>query len=159
MKNLINRLKTDFPNLKFRSGTRYAWSPTEQIIWYETADADIVRGSLALVHELAHAILGHNKFRSDLELLKYEVRAWKQARILADTYELSLDEEYIDDCLESYREWLYRRSMCVECDNNSLQDSLGHYNCHICGAKWSVPRSQLCKIQRRKVTTKHAVRD
>lgn len=152
MKNLINKLKIDFPHIKFLPGTRYAWSPSEQIIRYEDNDTDETRGSLALLHELSHAVLEHRKFSNDLELLGFEVRAWKQARVLAKKYLVNLDEEYIDGCLESYRDWLYQRSMCVECGNNSLQNSLGHYTCHICGTKWSVPRSQLCKIQRRKVT-------
>jgi hypothetical protein len=141
----------DFPNIKFKSGSKFAWSPVEQTVYYEKNKVDTKKGRFTLLHEISHALLNHTSFNSDLELMKLEVEAWQHARRLAKNYDLPQDDCYIDECLESYREWLYKRSMCAECLTNSLQDSKGIYNCHICGLRWSVPTSQLCKIQRRKI--------
>jgi len=156
MTNLSSRIITDFEDITFKSGKRFLWSPGDKTVYFEQGRVNTHDGQVTLLHEISHALLEHTSFKSDLELLQMEVGAWTKARELADKYEIELDDEYIDDCLESYREWLYKRSMCVECGTNSLQDETGHYSCHVCGQKWSVPTSQLCRIQRRKVSNKNS---
>lgn len=141
----------DFSDLTFKTGPRFAWSPKDKTIWYEDDKLDTDTGRLALLHEIAHALLNHYSYSSDLHLMKLEVQAWSKTRDLAKNYSLTVDDDYIDDCLESYRDWLYRRSMCVNCSTNSLQDEDGVYNCHICGSQWNVPDSQLCRVMRREI--------
>jgi len=144
----------DFSHLKFKAGRRFAWSPSNKTVWYEADTLDSDDGKLALLHEISHSLLNHYSYKSDLHLLKLEVEAWTKARSLAAEYKVEVDDRYIDDCLESYRDWLYRRSICVNCGTNSFQDEKGLYNCHICGARWSVPDSQVCRVIRKKVTKK-----
>ena len=151
MTRLIEQIITDYPHIDFKAGKRFAWSPANSVVWYEKKKLGDLQGLLALLHEVSHALLQHKEFENDMELMNYEVSAWKNARILADKYSIDVSDEYIDDCLESYRDWLYKRSTCVECGTNSLQDTSGAYVCHICGTKWKVPNSQLCRVQRRKI--------
>jgi len=149
-KSIIN----DFPGVTFKSGARFVWSPTDRTVYYEENRLTSQEGAVTLLHEISHSLLNHFSFKSDLELLQMEVAAWSKARDLASKYEIPLEEDYIDDCIESYRQWLYKRSMCVECGTNSLQDEQGVYHCHVCGLQWLVPKSQLCRVQRRKIAHK-----
>lgn len=142
----------DFPSITFQPGPRFVWSPKDQTVYYEKDRIDSEIGRMTLLHELSHALLDHASYKSDLQLMKLEVEAWQKARELAKKYQITPDDSYIDECLESYRNWLYKRSMCPRCLANCLQDDSGIYHCHICGNQWSVPSSQLCKVRRKNLT-------
>ena len=104
------------------------------------------------LHELGHASLGHQRYSDDLQLLIMEVQAWREAKDHAKRYGISIDEAHIDECLDSYRQWLHVRSRCIECSNNSMQIDRTTYQCHNCLTKWNVPSSRFCAIRRTRVT-------
>lgn len=147
METLLKKISADFPKLKFIEGSRFKWSPDDQTITYVT-DGTSKKAAWALFHELAHADLNHKTYAMDVELLLMEVAAWDKAKALASIYGHSIDEEHIQDCLDTYRDWLDQRSTCPACANNSLQQTPNEYGCFNCQAVWQVSSSRFCRPYR-----------
>jgi predicted Zn-ribbon and HTH transcriptional regulator len=151
---MINELAKIMPDIRFLPGERFSWSPVERKITY-TSDQIEADGRYALLHETGHAMLGHSSYTTDVELLKMEVAAWEKAKELATTLGFKISEEHIQQCLDSYRDWLYRRSTCPTCGTNTLQNDLTNdYRCFNCHAEWEVSPSRFCRAYRsRKMET------
>jgi len=136
MEKLIEALKADHPKLTFIVGTHLCWSPGKQEIHYEpSGKTESVYGVL---HEMGHARLGHSTYSTDVDLLNKEVLAWEEALQLAVKYGIQLSEAHIQDCLDTYRDWLHKRSTCPKCGINGLQSAPQQYDCPNCGQKWQV---------------------
>lgn len=156
MDKLLVRLAEDFPQLCFAAGPSFCWSPaTGQILYKQSAPDDpSPQAVFSLLHETGHALLGHKRYRLDFELLELEVSAWERAKHLAAQYGITIDEDHIQDCLDTYRDWLYRRSICPSCTTKALQQDGSHYyQCFNCRATWRVSPSRFCRPYRQ---TKHA---
>ncbi len=148
MEKLIRKLQRDHPDLVFSAGKSHCWSPEQSQISY--ADEGVSKhGIEGLLHELGHARLKHQGYISDLELLKKEVDAWQEALSLATLYDVSFDKEHMQDCLDTYRDWVYKRSICPMCLNTGLQKNESHYHCLNCGHVWGVTASRFCRPYRR----------
>lgn len=147
----LAQIRSDFPDLNFSSSSNFVWSSINKTVYYNEDRLSSETGSWSLLHELGHAVLGHKKYRDDLELLILEVMAWSKAKELAKTYELKIDNEYIDNCIETYRNWIHKRSKCYNCDTVSLQSDIDTYICHNCHSEWQVPVSKLCKVRKKKI--------
>jgi hypothetical protein len=84
-----------------------------------------------------------------------EVAAWEYAKELAKRYGVSIDEDHVQDCLDSYRDWLYKRSICPACGTKSIQqDQELQYQCFNCRSMWGVAASRFCRPYRQFKTTK-----
>src|SRR3989344_6079107 len=138
MNSLINRLQQDFPDLGFKESHTFAWSPKNNAVLYikEVKNDEVARWSL--LHEVAHAHLEHNAYESDFELLLLEVEAWERAKTLAKKYGLKIDDNHIQNCLDTYRDWLYQRRTCPTCTATSLQADKHTYKCINCDTAWQV---------------------
>ncbi|PID31175.1 hypothetical protein CSA80_03995 [Candidatus Saccharibacteria bacterium] len=147
---LLRQLQRDFPALAFVASSRFAWSSENQHISYEKERLSDVRGVWAIFHELGHALSGHTDYESDVQLLHMEIAAWEKAHELAARYHAPLDQNYVEDCLDSYRNWLHVRATCPTCFEQSLQTDHRTYRCHNCGTEWHVTRARLCRPYRRK---------
>jgi hypothetical protein len=145
---LITRLKTQFPDLNYTAGQQFSWSPeTGEIIYKDLAKGP--RATWSLLHETGHALLEHKSYKADFELLRLEVEAWEKARELAKTLSIEIDEDHIQDCLDTYRDWLYKRSICPKCTTKCLQqDDYTHYRCFNCHTVWRVSASRFCRAYR-----------
>ncbi len=110
-------------------------------------------GKWALLHEAGHALLGHKGYKTDAGLLMLEVEAWQAAQKLSIKMEITITEEHIQDCLNTYRDWLYARSTCPTCALNSLQIDETTYLCLNCSARWSVSQSRFCRPYRLRQST------
>lgn len=144
---LLSLVSRDFPSIKFKSDTRFAWSPATNSVQYNYSG--VSTDSYSLLHELSHALLGHSNYTRDFELIRIETEAWNQARLLARKYEISIDQDYIQDCIDTYREWLHSRSRCPQCNNSGVQIEPNHnYKCTNCGQIWQVSNSRLCRSYR-----------
>lgn len=146
MEKFIQRLREDYKEIRFVKAEGFYWSPTDQAVAYNEKDNQASRW--VLLHELAHAVLGHQNYETDFELLLMESAAWDTAKKLAKHYKTEIDEDHIQDCLDTYRDWLHRRSTCPTCGNRSLQENARQYSCFNCGTEWQVSASRFCRPYR-----------
>ena len=147
MEKLINRLRADHPNLVFSPGRSHCWSPEQGQISYEQSGENY--GIEGLLHEVGHARLKHQGYASDIELLKKEVEAWQEARQIAKLYGVAFDEGHMQDCLDTYRDWLYKRSICPTCLSTGVQKEEQHYYCLNCTHRWHVSQARFKRPYRR----------
>lgn len=132
------------------SGKTFLWSPKDKTVVYNPTKLTEHAGQWSLLHEVAHALLNHQTYESDFELLQLEVAAWKEAQKLATAIRLHIDNEYIEDCLDTYRDWLHQRSTCPTCGSVGLQHDPAEYRCHNCMGIWRVSSSRFCRPYRMK---------
>lgn len=147
MKSLIQKLQRNYPDFTFAEGETFKWSPATKVITYTLTSKET--DGWSLLHEVSHAILGHTDYGSDMELLQKEAQAWSHAQQLQDLYNAHIDAEYVEDCLDSYRDWLYKRSTCPTCNLQGVQDSSGRYKCLNCDTGWNVTTERFCRPYRR----------
>jgi len=150
MENIVRSIRSDHPQFRFVAGTTACWSPLDNEVRYNLTAPHGIAG---LLHELAHALLSHQTYHTDLDLVHKEVAAWDRALELADRYDITIDAEHIQDCLDTYRDWVHKRSTCPGCRTNGLQTSSQQYNCLNCGRQWHVSNSRFCRAYRRSATT------
>jgi hypothetical protein len=149
MDKLLATLRSGFPELKFSAGKQFYWSPETGEVFYRQA-ATGQKALWSLLHETGHAALKHRSYQGDFELLQMEVAAWERARDIGQGVGIEIDEDHVQDCLETYREWLYRRSICPACGTKCLQDDdFTHYNCFNCRSVWQVSMSRFHRAYRR----------
>lgn len=137
----MHEIMAYYPGLQFIQSSRFVWSPGHRAVYYSDEDATQECNQLALLHEIGHAELGHTTYHSDIHLLGMEVDAWKYARTQASVFNISIDEDHIDGCLESYRIWLHKRSICPRCQFHGIQTSPTRYRCFMCRRGWRVSRN------------------
>ena len=128
MQDLVGRLKVDYPDFCFRSGKKFAFRPPKTII----IGPDEPDSSLLLLHELGHATLGHRDFYTDVERVKMERLAWEKAKELCQKYGIKYDEEIVERELDTYRDWLDKKSRCPSCRLTRCQTPDGQYHCPRC---------------------------
>jgi hypothetical protein len=149
MYDLIQDLNRLFPKLTFTSGQQFCWSPETCEIIYKN-DTHSKKDKWSLMHETGHALLKHKTYGSDMNLLKLEVEAWEKAREISRQLTIDIDEAHIQDCLDSYRDWIYKRSICPVCTAKSIQqDDFEHYRCFNCHTSWKVSSSRFCRSYRK----------
>jgi hypothetical protein len=148
MQKLLKSLQVAYPEVVFTPGDKFLWSPESEEVSYDVAgseDLDI----WALLHETGHALLRHRSYHSDIELLKMEIEAWGKARELARAFDIVIDEEHVQDCLDTYRDWLHARAICPTCTTRCLQQATTHsYRCHNCHTSWNVTMSRFTRPYR-----------
>ena len=147
---MVLKLQGDFPEITFAADSSFYWSPKKQTVHYQEEAKNEKQSTWALLHEVGHALLGHRDYVSDFNLLQLEIEAWEQAKKLAHTYKVAIDENHIQDCLDTYRDWLYQRSTCPRCTSSSLQIDTRQYSCLNCNEVWRVSRSRKCRTYRRR---------
>ena len=127
-KALLERLKEDYPDFRFCEGKKFAFRPPKTIV---LGPGEPFSELLAL-HEVSHAILKHKDFRMDVERLKMENEAWEKAKELASHYKIEINEELIQDELDTYRDWLHQKSRCPVCGLTRFQTPDSRYHCPRC---------------------------
>ena len=147
MEKLLRKLRADYPNLTFVEGSLLCWSPEKQEIYYDPSGG--LSSLYGVLHEIGHARLGHASYDSDIDLLKKEAEAWQEALRLAPLYGLELNSSHVQDCIDTYREWLYRRSTCPLCGAKGVQSGRT-YTCINCTNQWIVSSARFLRPYRRK---------
>ena len=150
MPSLLSSLQALLPDVHFVADKSFYWSPENQTIAYAPEALKSTDGSWSLLHEAAHSLLDHRTFQTDFELLLLEVAAWKKAKELGASHGVEISDEHIQDCLDTYRDWLHRRSTCPTCGSVSLQRSSREYACHNCPSVWTVTSERFCRPYRLK---------
>ena len=146
--SLVEHLQQDYPKFSFVPDQVDAWSADRQEIRYRKP-----LSKYAILHELGHALCNHTGYRLDVELLKLEVDAWEKAKQIAPHYQLNISAQYINRCLNTYRDWLLARSRCPDCNLVGLQSTADlRYRCCNCFLSWSVSQTacltQPCFVRR-----------
>ncbi len=150
MNELLDKLAADYPTIAFVQGDSFFWSPKRHTVTYAPGSTQPEIAKWSLLHEVSHGILGHEDYRSDFELMQLEVAAWQYAKSLAKKYDVKIDPEHIQDCLDTYRDWLHGRAACPTCGTVSAQKDPGTYECFNCRTTWHVSNSRFCRPYRRK---------
>ena len=127
-----------FDELTFLPSGYFAYDAATDVINYDPECIDDEAGQLSLVHEVSHALLSHFHYSYDIELLFMEINAWTKTRELCAQLGIAIDEDYINDCIESYDSWLTARSTCPKCGNFCLQKGPNQFSCFLCGCGWKV---------------------
>lgn len=125
---LLERVRKDYPEIRFRTGARFSFRSPRTIIVGPAEPDD----SLLLLHEMGHALLKHRDFKTDAMRLKMEREAWGKARELALRYKVEFDDELVERELDTYRDWLDKRSRCPRCNLTRYQTPNGIYHCPRC---------------------------
>lgn len=144
---LLQALKKDFPDISFVKSDLFHWSPEKKTVYYRnTSD------SASLMHEIAHASLGHAEYGYDIELLKMERDAWEYARsVLAKKYQVKISADQADMMLDTYRDWMHSRSLCPNCQATGIQSDKNRYTCLACTNSWKVNEARSCALRRYKI--------
>lgn len=148
METLVSRLRKDFPDITFVAGEVAHWSSDNKTITYQKGTAANLYWSL--LHELGHAIANHKSYHTDVDLLQKETEAWSKAIEIAPIYNINIDDNHVQDCLDTYRDWLHKRSTCPECSSHGLQQSKALYRCFNCQTTWKVSSARFCRPYRLK---------
>ena len=128
----VNKIIGDFPEFNFRLNKNFSFRPPKTIFYnnhYDCTDTDF---KLLVLHEVSHALLKHRDFRLDVERVKMENEAWEKARELAIKYCVRINEDLIQEKLDSYRDWLYSKSKCKKCGLTRYQTLDRKYHCPKC---------------------------
>lgn len=147
--DLLRYLEKQRPDITFSMGDSFSWSPKNATITY--GKNTTVESMWSLLHEFAHAELGHTTYATDFELLNLEVAAWEACKNNAQSLDITVDDDHVEDCLDSYRDWLHRRSTCPTCGSTGLQRTETEYHCHNCYTFWQVSAARFCRPYRRKL--------
>ncbi len=121
-------LEHDFSEYRFITGKKFAFRPPKTIV----LGPEEPFSELLALHEVSHAVLKHKDFRMDVERIKMENAAWEKARELANKYGIEVDEDFIQDELDTYRDWLHKKSRCPKCGLTRFQTPNTEYHCPKC---------------------------
>lgn len=146
MEALIKALSSDYPQLQFQEAEVALWSPQLQTVSYVSSSGS--SSLFAVLHEVGHALLGHESYDSDNELLQKEIDAWQKGSQIAKHYGITIDQGHVQNCLDTYRDWVHKRSSCPNCDRHGLQQSKALYRCINCQGTWKVSPSRFCRPYR-----------
>ncbi len=149
MEKVLDKLGSDFPELIFSPAKEFYWSPQDKTVYYAVSTQ--LSDSWTLLHEASHGLLNHQTYTSDFELLRLEIAAWEKAKQLAKKYRIAIDTDHIEDCLDTYRDWLHKRSLCPTCGVKSLQKDERTYGCLNCDTIWHVSNNRFCRPYRSRI--------
>lgn len=148
--SLIDKLQTDFPDLTFAASDGFRWSPHDKTVFYDTQSDDCA----SLLHELSHAVLNHQQYTKDIELIEIERDAWQYATdSLSHQYKVTISDDTVQNALDTYRDWMHARSTCPDCQATGVQTKKNLYKCLACSAQWRVNDARVCALRR--YTVKH----
>ncbi|HJP96716.1 MAG TPA: hypothetical protein VJ843_05115 [Candidatus Saccharimonadales bacterium] len=147
MHGLVQKLQSDNPTITLKEGTVFVWSPKKRQVTYIASKTK--SDPWSLLHEVSHGLLDHTTYNSDIDLLQKEVEAWEKAVALSHKYDVVIDRTFIENCLDSYRDWLHKRSICPACRLQGIQKSLDMYSCINCANTWNVTKERFCRPYRR----------
>ena len=72
MHKILESLKKSHPTLRFVASDQYCWSPeTGEIMYKKNDEATLDNDAVwSLLHETGHALLKHQTYHADVELLR-----------------------------------------------------------------------------------------
>lgn len=131
----IKRLEKDFPEVKFVWGRKrfsYRFKNGIPTVFLGEPQPNF---SLLALHELGHALCKHEDYTVDIQRIKIESAAWERAKMILLQYGKDApewDEDFAQDKLDTYRDWLHTKSKCKKCGLTRYQTEDGKYHCPRC---------------------------
>ena len=125
---LLQKIMTKYSDFAYHTGSKFTFRPPKTIILGPFEP----HYSLLFCHELGHALSGEDHFDTDVERLKIERLAWDKAQELCTEFHIPYDEEFVEEQLDSYRDWLHSKSKCPQCGLTRYQTKNGQYHCPHC---------------------------
>ena len=132
-------LTAAYPDFSFKPGKKFKFRPKKTIYYIppelfanSPSSSSLETFPLLLCHELAHALLGHFSYKTDLERLKIEVEAWEETKNLCEKFKIPFSKELASIELDSYRDWLDKKSRCKTCGMTRFETPDGTYCCPRC---------------------------
>lgn len=154
LETLVDYLKSTYRNIDFAYGDRFKYrypnkvfleplpnlaaSTAEPLENPEKSTTPPEFFALQTLHELGHALCKHKNYQIDVERIKIEREAWEAAKTVYEKLPKSLkntfewDENYVEDSLDTYRDWLHKKSTCKTCGLTCYQTDDGEYHCPHC---------------------------
>jgi hypothetical protein len=133
--SFIKALQAEFSQFSFRPGPRFKWKYPKSIFFEQNEAIPFEYFALQTLHELGHALSGHKDYKTDVERLKLESEAWQRAKreISAHkNWQIEYNEDFAENALDSYRDWLHQKSKCKKCGLTCFQTADGIYHCPKC---------------------------
>ena len=124
----LAKVKSDYPEFRFREGKRFSFCPPKTIVVGPSEAND----ESLLLHELGHALSNHETFDTGARRIKMEREAWEKARNIAPKYGVELDDSLVEAELDTYRDWLDKKTRCPKCRLTCYQTPDGVYHCPRC---------------------------
>ncbi len=149
-RDYLEIIKT-FSDYKFVGSSEFYWSAIDKTIHYDSKLIGSEEGLYKLIHEIGHAKSGHKNFNSGIRLLSLETEAWEKAQSIAKTFDIEIPADYIEHSLDSYRDWLHKRSTCPQCKSIGVESGENEYRCFNCRQKWAVSGDQRSRCYRSKL--------
>lgn len=147
LRKLLAELQADYPDLRFKPDSREHWSPGDKTVYYSDSE-NLATSIFGLLHELGHALMAHHDYSDDFELLRLETEAWGLAVQIGRKYGVAIPDEHIQNCLDTYRDWLHQRSLCPACGSKGIQDQISDYKCLNCSTAWKVGANRFNRTYR-----------
>lgn len=147
LNSIVDQVILDHPHVTFQKAAVARWSSPENTVYFQTVNS--LSDMYLFFHELGHGLRRHRDYDQDIELLRIENDAWQQAVQTASTYGFTIENNTIDEALDSYREWLHARSRCPTCTQSGVQQkSSGMYICLLCNTSWRTNDARRCGLKR-----------
>lgn len=143
--SILASLRSKYPQFSFKPGDNFLWSSFDNTIYYDKKSSDLL---VFLLHELSHALLGHNQYDRDIQLITMERQAWDYTVKLALKYSVTISNDVVQSTLDSYREWLHSRSTCPKCQATGMQTKENEYTCLVCNNIWRVNEARTRALRR-----------
>lgn len=147
---MLELLKKAFPSVTFKIGEQFAWQPKDSTILYDPDDPHF---DARILHEIGHALLKHDSYDRDIDLIAMERDAWQMARAdLAPKFDVEIPGDIIHHDMDTYRDWLHDRSTCPHCGSSGIQIKKRDYKCVTCLLTWRVNEARTCSLRRYKLS-------
>jgi len=143
--SILKLLKSNYPQFSFEQGGDFLWSSSNNTIYY---DNNAENSAVFLLHELSHALLGHSNYDRDIQLVIMERQAWDYTIKLAPQYNITVSDDMVQSTLDSYRDWMHKRSTCPKCHAIGSQTNRYIYKCPACNNNWQVNEARTCDLRR-----------
>lgn len=136
LSKFITQLSKDFPDFHFTYGKRFSFRPPKTIV---VGPEEGENTPFLVFHELGHALSGKYTYGLGVERLKIESLAWQEGKKAYDACKASKkystlpawNEDFVEDNLDTYRNWLHSKSKCPTCGLTMYENTDG-WHCPYC---------------------------
>lgn len=137
MTEFVEELRGLYPQFWFREGKIFKYRPGKTIFLGPMQP----NYGLLTLHELGHALCNHKDYKTLIQRLKIESEAWERAKTVLNEhpewlkkYKIEYDEDFVEEQLDTYRDWLHRKTLCKDCGLTCYQTADGRLHCPSCEA-------------------------